>query len=224
MPTVVLFDIDGTLVTTAGAGRAALDAAVAQVTGVSGSLAGVAIAGRTDRAILGDALANARVAVPGHEEAFERVIEAYLQLLPGHVAAVKGNVLPGVEALLTALDAESAVSTLATGNLRVGAEIKLRHFNLWRPGFELGGFGDVSPVRADVVRAAMVPHSNGAIGQFVVVGDTPHDVTAAHEAGARAIAVATGAFSSAALMDAGADAVFEDLAETAAVLRTLLNL
>ncbi|MGH2632258.1 MAG: HAD family hydrolase [Tepidiformaceae bacterium] len=223
MPTVVLFDIDGTMVKTAGAGRAALDAAVADVTGVRGALADVPIAGRTDRAILTDALNNAGVAASEQNAVFQRVAEIYLRLLPGQVAATGGTALPGVAELLAALTAASAICTIATGNLRGGAEVKLRHFDLWRPGFELGGFGDVSPIRADIVRAAMRPHIDGATSEFVVIGDTPHDISAASEAGARVIAVATGNFSSAALTEAGAGTVFETLAETSAVLRAILG-
>ena len=223
MLAVVLFDIDGTLITVAGAGRAALDAAVSEVTGVAGSLAGVAIAGRTDHAIISDALANANVSAEDHAAVFRGVTEAYARHLPGHVASAEGAVLPGVAALLAAMDSAAIASTLATGNLRVGAQIKLHHFGLWRLGFEAGGFGDDSPVRADVVRAAMLAHARREHAKFVVIGDTPHDITAAHAAGARAVAVATGTFTSEELRVAGADVVFSNLAETSSVLDAILS-
>lgn len=223
MTVVALFDIDGTILKTAGAGRAALDAAIAVVTGVSGSVTGISIAGRTDRAIIFDALAVAGIAPAHRDFLFERVAEQYVSLLPAHVAAAPGNVLPGVRELLAAVETTSVISTVATGNLRGGAEIKLRHFGLWREEFARGGFGEVSSDRSEVVRAAMDSYVNGAVPTFVVIGDTPHDIEAARKTGAASVAVATGAFTSDALRAAGAGTVFETLEDTAGVIRAILS-
>lgn len=223
---LLLFDIDHTLIVSGGAGRAAIAAAVAHEFGVRRPLDGMAVDGRTDRAILGEALERAGLAHGPDEVA--RLLEAYLARLPAELRARRGRVLPGVPALLDALERAGAPLGLATGNVARGAEIKLRHYGLWER-FPAGGFGDVSAERAEVVAAAIEAataaagrNGNGAAPAPIVIGDTPRDVAAAHAAGARALGVATGKWDEAALRAGGADFTLPDLGDTEAALALLL--
>lgn len=223
---LLLFDIDHTLIVSGGAGRAAIAAAVADEFGVRRPLDGMAVDGRTDRAILGEALERAGLAHGPDEVA--RLLEAYLARLPAELRARRGRVLPGVPALLDALERAGAPLGLATGNVARGAEIKLRHYGLWER-FPAGGFGDVSAERAEVVAAAIEAaaaaagrNGNGAAPAPIVIGDTPRDVAAAHAAGARALGVATGKWDEAALRAGGADFTLPDLGDTEAALALLL--
>lgn len=223
---LLLFDIDHTLIVSGGAGRAAIAAAVADEFGVRRPLDGMAVDGRTDRAILGEALERAGLA--HGPDAIKRLLEAYLARLPAELRARRGRVLPGVPALLDALARAGAPLGLATGNVARGAEIKLRHFGLWER-FPAGGFGDVSADRAEVVAAAIEAagratglNGSGAAPAPIVIGDTPRDVAAAHAAGARALGVATGKWDEAALRAAGAEFTLADLGDTEAALAILL--
>ena len=208
---IVLFDIDMTLVRTNGAGRAAMDAALAEAYGVASPTEGIAFDGRTDRAIFLDALHRLGDATP---QALQRLVAGYLQRLPGELERRGGDVLPGVLDLLARLEHERVPLGLATGNMRAGAQFKLAHFDLWRR-FLGGGFGDHVVVRSELVSAAIVELSAIAGGPgpqpCVVVGDTPLDIEAAHAAGARAIGVATGRYTTAELAAAGADLALPDL-------------
>ena len=131
--------------------------------------------------------------------------------------------MPGVVPLLHALAAQPHIYlSLVTGNYREGARIKLGHFDLWR-FFRSGGFGDAAHDRLEIVydalaaaRADGIPDASPS--QAVVIGDTPFDVACAVRSGARCIAVGTGGFAVDVLRQAGADEVFEDFSDTAAVL------
>jgi phosphoglycolate phosphatase len=220
--TLVLFDIDGTLVLTGRAGVRALDRAVADVFGVKGALETVSIAGRTDRAIITDALAA--IGQPFSEEAVARVCDRYCTLLAEEVLRPVPHpklVLPGVLDALDHLDrlaSEGHVRVgLLTGNFARGAEIKLGHFDLWRR-FGFGAFGDHHADRRDLVPLAIDAAMRSGAGAFtaaetVIIGDTPADVDCAHAHGARAIAVATGGFDLAQLEATGAEVVVKDLSE-----------
>lgn len=222
----LLFDIDLTLIRTGGAGRVSMKRAFEQVYRDPDALDGIRFDGRTDRAIFNEAIA--RQAQAGREvpDAYRRLTEAYLAMLPEGLRATEGIVLPGVKALLQVLAARPAVSGIATGNLRRGAELKLRHYGLWDQ-FAGGGFGDDTEVRADVVLAAVrnlgeVVGTPAAPADAVVIGDTPHDVEAALAIGARAVAVATGSFTVDDLRKAGAHLVFPDLSDAVAAADALL--
>jgi phosphoglycolate phosphatase-like HAD superfamily hydrolase len=225
-PTLVLFDIDGTLVLTGGAGRRALERAFAEVSGRAVSLDGIPFAGRTDRRIVADMLdragARARLA---DEPWLERLRETYCRYLEEELTAEDRPgrlVLPGVRELLDALAArDDTVVALLTGNFEDGARIKLSHFGLWRY-FAWGAFGDavedrnaLLPVALDLARARGLTFASH---RTFIVGDTPLDVACARAGGVRAVAVATGGFAPAVLAAAGADVVFEDLGDTRAVL------
>lgn len=223
----LLFDIDLTLVRTGGAGRIAMKRAFERVYGDAAALDGIRFDGRTDRAIFNEAIA--RQAAAGNEvpRAYELVTAAYLDELPAGLRDTEGTVLPGVRELLHILAARPAVTGLATGNFRRGAELKLGFYGLWGR-FAGGGFGDEFEVRADVVLAAIqalaaVTGTTIEAHDVVVIGDTPHDVEAALAVGARAVAVATGSFGVEELRASGAHLVLPDLSDAAAAAGLLLS-
>ncbi len=226
-PTLVLFDIDGTLVSTGGAGVRGMNAAFEALYGRGRALDGVPIAGRTDRAITSDAMRG--LEVEPTDEAIIRLREAYLPHLRFELERpddTSSRILPGVNALLDALEGEGAmVTALLTGNFEGGAAIKLGHFDLWGR-FQFGAFGDRHTNRRDLLPIALRVAEEAGCGRVaaervVIVGDTPHDVDCAKAHGARAIAVATGLSDCQALRDAGADFVVETLEDVDAVLAEL---
>jgi phosphoglycolate phosphatase len=228
MRKLVLFDIDGTLVLTGGAGLRAMNRALQQVLGHDDGLNGIPVAGRTDWAILADAVQRGGRSL--NQPLFDALRAAYLHHLvveveqPGH--GVKA-VMPGVRELLDALEArEDVFLGLLTGNFEEGARIKLGHFDLWRY-FPCGAFGGdaadrnaLVPFAVDRARACGLPNIGAA--DVIVVGDTPHDVTCARAAGAVPVAVATGGYSVEQLRETGAGIVFQDLSDTHAFLKLLV--
>lgn len=225
---LLLFDIDGTLVLTGGAGKRAMMRAMGAVFGVSDGFSGVSMAGRTDSELLSGALA--RIGVPDTPEAHERFRHTYLSFLAEeihHPGSGRKGVMPGVRALLDALSSRPhAHVALLTGNYREAAREKLTHFALW-DFFPWGAFGEESPDRNELARIALkraegmgVP--SDARERVVVIGDTPQDVSAARAIGGLSVAVATGMHTTDELAHAGADVVLSDLSETEAVLALLL--
>jgi phosphoglycolate phosphatase len=228
---LILFDIDGTLIVSGGAGARAMTRAFEQTWGLTDALRHVDVAGRTDNIIMEDALrATGHVAEGEVLERFKRVYCDFLreELRSGYGAGhgnSTGNgrpkcVLPGIEALLDALVARPDVSlALLTGNFPESAEIKLRHFDLWRY-FEWGVFGNEATDRHDLLPIAIQRHlDRGAPSidpaHVIIVGDTPHDVSCAHRGGAKAIAVATGNFTLDALSGCRPDVLVSDLSDHA---------
>jgi phosphoglycolate phosphatase len=225
MPKLVLFDIDGTLVLTGGAGLRAMNRACEEILGHAEILDGIPVAGRTDWIILHDALKQ--IGRDMDDALFAALRDRYLDLLPDEIKlpgrGVNG-VMPGIRELLDALHArEDAYLGLLTGNFERGARVKLEHFDLWRY-FCCGAFGDDSPDRNALVPFAVrralecgVPPVGSS--DVLVVGDTPHDVACALAAGAVPIGVATGSTSVEQLRASGADIVFQDLSDTQAFLK-----
>ena len=185
----ILFDIDGTLVRTGGAGKAAMEAALCEEFGLTLSAEEVPYSGRTDRAIGRDLLTAHRLEASAANQ--DRLVNGYLARLPGRLASLGGEVCPGVRELLAVFRGRPDVQLgLLTGNVRRGAELKLGHFGLW-DAFPLGGgFGDAHEDRDDVARAAV--RELAAAGDVWVVGDTPLDIRCARAVGAKVVAVATG--------------------------------
>jgi phosphoglycolate phosphatase-like HAD superfamily hydrolase len=226
MPKLVLFDIDGTLVLTGGAGMRAMNRACADIVGNTTGLAGIGptealngipVAGRTDWIILHDSLG--RMGLTLDDELMARIRERYVTHLREEILQPgKGfnGTLPGVSELLETLEPRADVHLgLVTGNFKDGARIKLERFDLWRY-FRCGAFGDDSPDRNALVPVAIeraeacgVPRV--APEDVIVVGDTPHDVACAHAVGAVAVGVATGGFTADQLRDCGAAVVFDTL-------------
>ena len=228
MPKLVLFDIDGTLVLTGGAGLRAMNRALEEVLSRTNGLDGIAVAGRTDWSILQDAVA--RTAHELDHSLLSALRERYISNLEIEIESpgrgTKG-VMPGIEKLLLQLDARDDVQLgLLTGNFEEGARIKLAYFNLWKY-FPCGAFGGDSADRNALVPVAIARARQCglpaiSIADVLVVGDTPHDVACAHAAGATPVAVATGSYSVEQLRDSGAEIVFQDLSDTARFLQLLI--
>lgn len=224
MKTLVLWDIDGTLIRSGGAGERALVVSLREEFGIAGTLEDIEVAGRTDPWIARRVLA--KFALPDTRENIERYLGGYLRALPAELAHPDAATLPGVRQLLTHLALRGNVAQgLLTGNLRRGAEIKLSHHNLWGH-FAFGAFADDSELRDELgphaVRRAASHHAvEFAADRVFVIGDTPHDIQCGKIIGARTIAVATGGYSVAQLKDHTPTAVFPDLSDTEAVLAVI---
>ncbi|MEX2187669.1 MAG: HAD family hydrolase [Pirellulales bacterium] len=195
---VCLFDFDGTLLSTGGAGRAAFEAALVEDFALGSLRGNVAMSGRTDRSIAGD-LFRAH-GVDDSPENWQRLRTAYLGRLPDSLAQRPGRVLPGVAELLAELGRHDRFTLgLLTGNTAVGAQLKLGYFDLFRH-FRFGAFGDEHLDRDSVAREALrlirrhVAADHPA-EQVWIIGDTPLDVQCARAIGAKAVAVATGVHS-----------------------------
>ena len=226
---LVLFDLDGTLLWTDGAGRRAIHRAMVETLGTAGPIEGFRFDGRTDGEIVmrlaeGAGLAPTAVVV-------DRVLERYVTLLEDELArpTQRTRVYPGVLELLAALDERAdCVSGLLTGNVRPGARLKLASGGLDIARFRIGAFGSDSAHRPDLPavaqrRAREELGLDLAGGDVVIVGDTPADVTCGRGIGARAIGVATGSYKVDALIAAGAYAAFEDLSKTDEVLDAVVR-
>jgi len=224
--TIVLWDIDNTLLYTGGAGSRAMARAFVELYGTSDAFKRIEFSGRTDTAIFFDA-ARAH-GLPESRWVLERdrFHDAYVPHLRAALLESDGagGLMPGVRALLDALSRLDGVRQgLGTGNFRGGGELKLRHYGIagYFPGMP-GGFGEDSESRDSVIATAIERMSKGdRPDRVIVIGDTPHDVTAARANGAFALAVATGRNDIAELVACGADAVMADLADTAAALRVI---
>ena len=219
---IILFDIDGTLVRTGGAGKAAMETALVSAFGVRELRDEVDYSGRTDLAISRDLLR-----VHGIEPtlASQHLLrDTYLSLLPPNLSEKGGTVCPGVRELLTELTrAASHTLGLLTGNVHLGARTKLAHFGLWEH-FACGGFGDSHYDRDDVARAALASaraHLNRDVdpNDVWVIGDTPLDVKCARAIGAKAVAVATGWHALAELEACAPDFALADLSDASQLLR-----
>ena len=217
----LLFDIDGTLIRTHGAGKAAMETALRRAFDIPHVNDTVPYSGRTDRAIGRDLLAVHGIDPTPENQ--RRLQDAYLAQLPASLTTHGGKVCPGVGELLAALGTQpGTVLGLLTGNVRAGARHKLAHFGLWHY-FACGGFGDDHFDRDDVARTALAELRRHA-GRVVdaadvwVIGDTPLDVKCARAIGARAVAVATGWHPLAELSECGPDFLFDDLSDHPRVL------
>jgi phosphoglycolate phosphatase-like HAD superfamily hydrolase len=229
MTRLVLWDIDGTLVDSAGLGRDAFIEAFEQVTGVPPDRL-VPFAGRTDLEIALDLLETAGV------ENGEGLLEDFDEALAGAMAVradqvrEQGRALPGTHATLRRLSGEpDVVQSLLTGNIEPNAKVKLSAFGLDQHlDFEIGAYGSDHRRRGELVAVALrkAREHRGLHLQpadAVLIGDTPLDVAAALQGGARAVAVATGPYDEPELRKAGADAVLADLTDVDAVLDAVLS-
>ncbi|HET6614358.1 MAG TPA: HAD family hydrolase [Dehalococcoidia bacterium] len=222
MRTYVLWDIDNTLLYTGGAGSLGMRRAFRDLYGVDDAFGRVEFSGRTDTAIFTDAAHAFGIDPERVGDEIVRFLDAYIPHLRTALDEVDGALMPGISATLEALASrENVVQGLGTGNFRRGGELKLRHYGIDRyfPGF-VGGFGEDSPSRDEVIRIAIERLTDGRANgdRVVVIGDTPHDVTAAHANGAYALAVATGRNPVEELIACGADTALEDLSDIDRVL------
>lgn len=228
---LVLFDIDGTLLLTPGAGRRAITAALADRMIDARVWEAIRFDGKTDPQIVRELLEAAGDASASDPQAVAEILERYLVLLEAELARAPGRtrVLPGVSMLLDRLEAEAdVVLGLLTGNIAPGAGLKLRSGGLDPARFRVGAYGSDSSHRPDLPaiaaeRAAPIFGRVPAGETVIIVGDTPADVTCGRAIGARAVAVATGSYALTELREAGARAAFEDLSDTDAVLEAILG-
>ncbi|MEW6435151.1 MAG: haloacid dehalogenase-like hydrolase [Myxococcota bacterium] len=225
-PTVLLFDIDGTLVTTGGAGRRAIERAFEMVHGRRDACSHFPFDGMTDRAIVRGGLTA--IGLEATDAAIDDMLSRYLAVLEDEVARTEDaryRVHAGMlEAVLAGLDAGMAVG-LGTGNIREGARVKLERVRLYQH-FAFGGFGDDHESRPELIRRGAergaaqlgVPLAEARV---VVIGDTPKDVAAAQAMGAQSVGVATGNWSVAQLLTSGATWAFPDLSADGALAAVL---
>ena len=198
---LVLFDIDGTLISAGGVGRAALDHAFHEELGIAGALDGVRLHGNTDPLILEEAFARhvGRPSLPGETD---RILARYLVHLERALAASGGyRILPGAVSLLDALSRNGGFAVgLATGNIEGGARLKLMRGGLWAY-FAFGGYGSDAAERRRLVECGIARGQDHAVSRFgrrfaareiVVIGDTERDIRAARGAGVCAVGVRAG--------------------------------
>lgn len=216
MPPLVLFDVDGTLITSGGAGARAWAYAFDRLYGVAADIGSHSEAGETDPAVA-RATFTGSVGRPPTKEELARLFAAYLRRLADEVATSEGyRVLHGVESLLEPLS-DGTMLGIVSGAMEGAARVKLERSGLNR-FFVFGGYGSDSPDRTEVTRIAIekasVVHGREIDRHSVlVVGDTPRDVAAAHAAGCVAVAVASGKYGVDELRAAGADHVLASLAD-----------
>lgn len=223
---LLLFDVDLTLINTAGAGRCSMTLAFEKLFGSSNGLEKVDFAGRTDRAIFKDALRF-------HQLSWQETIEQefkqhYFTNLQIEIKKPHKNkrIELGVPELLNLLSARADIKLgLLTGNWREGARIKLEHFNL-QHFFTLGAYADDAELRSELPRFA-VQRLTAQIGEEIdfkdvfIIGDTPLDVACARPFGARSIAVATGLFNYEHLQASQPDYLFHDLSDSGKFLQII---
>jgi phosphoglycolate phosphatase len=193
--TYVLWDVDGTLISTDGAGRRAWERAASEVLGRRDALADVETAGMSDAEI---AVAVCHAADVDEAESAPRLLGAIERALPHELRAGTGRVLPNVRESLEALSArDDVVNMLLTGNVAANGRFKLERFDLWRYFGAGGAFSVAGTDRAGIARRAHAlasEHAGREVAgeQMVVIGDTPHDIACGKAIGAHTIAVATG--------------------------------
>ncbi len=218
--TILLFDIDGTLSTSQGAGTQAMTRTFKQLWGIDNALKGMNFAGRSDSWIVPTALSNqGRDCTP---EDIARFIDHYVPHLGAAVEERNSRLCPGVLPLLEALTKENVTLGLGTGNFRRAAETKLRPFGIW-DYFIDGGFGDDHPDRTQLLAAGLERlrrHSTDG-ADAVVIGDTSHDIEAGHAIGAKVVAVKTG-YAQPGDLD-NADAILDDLSDLQASVEALIG-
>jgi phosphoglycolate phosphatase-like HAD superfamily hydrolase len=209
---VVLFDLDGTVLTfegqPPGPGRTALDRAIREIYAIEGATVGLRVAGGTDRALVRSMLARAGQA--DDEASVARVLASYAMHLKAVLEVRRYRPVGKVEQAVEALHRRGSAVGIATGNTKEGAQLKLTSAGL-TGAFDLarGGFGSDAELRADIVRIAATRCGDPGCRCVVVVGDTEQDVLAGRAVGARVVGVATTEHARAELEAAGADAIVE---------------
>jgi phosphoglycolate phosphatase-like HAD superfamily hydrolase len=221
MPKFILFDIDGTLIDSGGAGGRALNLAMEELTGIPAGFQGINFAGKTDLQIIREGVRS--LGLHSRDGLVESLADRYLARLRAEVSKGRGHVKPGVSELLSKLRGKGDFFLgLLTGNLEKGARIKLGHFGL-NPFFRVGAYGSDEEDRNRLLPVAIrrLYEEEGVLVEYkdcIVVGDTPRDVTCAVVHKSRCLAVATGPYSLEALEETKADLVVSDLSDGERIL------
>ena len=221
---LLLFDIDGTLIHSAGAGVHSLKLTLAERFGITDDLADIEIAGMTDSGIVISILNKHKI--PATNENIAAFLDSYVHFLSLELPRRTGNLLPGVLELLEKLKTRAhLVLALLTGNVSRGAQLKLEHYGVWN-FFEFGAFADDHHDRNQLGQfarsRAQEKHGHEfEAGQIDVIGDTPRDIACGKAFGARTIAIATGSWPREKLSAHKPDFLFDDLSNVDEVIQTL---
>ena len=221
---LLLFDIDGTLIHSGGAGVQALISAFRERFGITDDLRGIEIAGMTDSGIVASILKKYNI--PATTENVSAFLDSYVHFLSLELPRREGKLLPGVLELLEKLKSRRhAVLALLTGNVSRGAQLKLEHYGVWH-FFEFGAFADDHQDRNRLgsfarARARERHGREFSASQIDVIGDTPRDIACGKAIGARTIAVATGKWSRQQLAEHQPDFLIDDLSDVDGVIHTL---
>ncbi len=227
---LVLFDVDGTLMLSGGAGMRAMKAVAVELFGDNFRWDGIVVSGHLDPLIFAEAAAlNGLADDPSHHESFRR---RYLEELRSELERSRAQVriMPGIQDGIGRLrEGGTATLGLLTGNYGEAIPPKLAAIGLEPSWFEITAFGDEAPTRRDLAGLAIAKYARhlGAPvegSRVVVVGDTPRDIDCAHAHGCFALAVATGGYDTSELADAGADLVVADLSDPSPLLETVARL
>jgi phosphoglycolate phosphatase-like HAD superfamily hydrolase len=228
MRRLVLFDIDGTLLSADGAGKRAIHAALMEVFGTTGPINGYSFAGRTDPEIVRDLLRADGLADAEIDAGLPALWFRYVENLHREVREMRIHPLPGIPELVERVEGEGGemVLGLLTGNIAPGARIKVEAAGLRFERFRVGAYGSDHAHRPElpaiaVERARRLTGVGYAGKEIVVVGDTPKDVACGEHLGVRTIATATGRHAVDELAACGPDHVFPDLSDTDAVWRAI---
>ncbi len=233
MERFVLFDIDCTLIDGHGAGKRAILRALQEVYGLEGDLGGYSFHGRTDPAIVLDLIelwsngSEGARAGDAAEDQIQACLSRYVELLGEELSEGQVETLPGVRELVTALAADRrALLGLLTGNVEAGARLKLASTGLL-PLFKVAAYGSDSGARPELPGIAL-QRAEALTGrrfrgkEIVIVGDTPADIGCGAHLGVKAVAVATGRYSSQELLAHAPDHVFDDLSDWRVVYEAIL--
>ena len=221
---LLLFDIDGTLINSGGAGIEALKRALKERFGIEDDLGDIEIAGMTDSGIIVSILEKHKI--PPNAENVAGFLDSYVHFLSHELPRRKGNLLPGVLELLEKLKTRKhVVLALLTGNVSRGAQLKLGHYGVWH-FFEFGAFADDHSDRNQLGLFAQARAKEKHGREFTseeidIIGDTPRDIACGKALGARTIAVATGSWSRQKLASHNPDILIDDFSDVERLINTL---
>ena len=219
---IILFDIDGTILQTNGAGTRAANRAFENIYGISEAMTRIDAAGKTDHLILQEIFMNELNRDFSQQEA-EELYKLYIPFLEEETGKSETTVMPGIPKLLENLsNRDDMVLGVATGNIEQGAWIKLKSAGLDHH-FDFGGFGSDSHIREHLIRKALERakdhiEKNTKIKDTFVIGDTPYDINHGRAAGAVTVGVATGSYSREQLQEHNPDHLFDDFNNLETVL------
>ena len=230
MKRLILFDIDGTLLSTDGAAGRAFEAAMIEIYGTAGPINDVSFAGKTDPQIAHELLSHAGLDRDWIEAGLERLWAGYLARFDGELLKTPARVLPGVMEFLDFLESRPSEATigLLTGNIADGARRKLDAAGIGFGRFAVGAFGSDHEDRNELpalglARAAATTGIRFEGKEMAIVGDTPADITCGQVVGARTVGVASGAYSREDLAACHPDFLFDSLEDTDAVWNAILS-